>query len=205
MEMEVLNKPLITDWLMVGITAAYVIFTIAIFVSNMMSVCATKRQFAETQRLSVLPFLSVSLSKITLTENVFHLSDIEIRIGEITNADALAWVRTGITIKNTGSGLISNLRINVGADAKVEKNTLESTLICQDNEITIDVSIFGEHQEKKQSKTALFIFFYSDVLGNNYKQILEMNLSILPYSRQISIESFKIKEPNYIESNNVSV
>ena len=57
-----MSMPMITDWLMVGITLIYVIATIAIWFANHKSARATekllvesKRQFDETKRLEHMP------------------------------------------------------------------------------------------------------------------------------------------------------
>ena len=61
--------PLITDWLMVGITAVYVVATIFICIYNGRSAKATReqvaeseRQFEETKRLECMPFLQLEVT-----------------------------------------------------------------------------------------------------------------------------------------------
>lgn len=61
--------PNITDWIMVVITAIYVVATIVICVFNYKTAKAanlqiqeSKRQFDETRRLQIMPYLQVTIT-----------------------------------------------------------------------------------------------------------------------------------------------
>ena len=107
--------PLITDWIMVIITAAYVIATILICIYNGKSADATRkqveesqRQFEETKRLNMMPYLEV-----TLHNDITDITDFPDGIHLVLNSrssENWATIDRRIQIKNIGLGVAKNFR-----------------------------------------------------------------------------------------------
>jgi len=105
--------PLITDWLMVAITAVYVCATIAIWIANKKSAEMTEtqlkesqRQFSESQRLSVLPFLSASIGEsVYPNREELPIPDMFLDLCPVVDSEKTAWINAGVTVSNIGTGL----------------------------------------------------------------------------------------------------
>ena len=194
------------DWVMVIITAVYVAATIAIWRSNKKALKInerqlneSKQQFAETQRLSVLPFLSGSIGEPVYRNNKLPLPDMYLKIGSPKNENSVAWINSGIRIKNIGSGLICKLSSKWCIDGESEDKKVSSTLLCQGGEMIINVSITGEYQDKEIAKKAELIFCFEDVLANRYEQAIEIHLQLHPHNQHMSIVQSEMKEPRLIK------
>ena len=100
--------PLVTDWLMVGITAVYVIATVFICIYNGRSAKATReqvsesqRQYEETKRLEMMPYLQF--------ESTDHSPNYEMNLvlvsGDLRNGTYITILR----VKNIGYGTAKDI------------------------------------------------------------------------------------------------
>lgn len=103
------NSPLITDWIMVVITAIYVITTVLILLANRKAAKAakeqleeSKREFEETRRLGLMPYICFSESSNSLTDYFCHLD-----IGDDVKRESSYHVR--VDIKNIGLGTAKDI------------------------------------------------------------------------------------------------
>ncbi len=197
---------MITDWLMVLITLAYVVTTLFILRANQKSARITEKQleesklqFMETQRLSVLPYLSVEIGD-TLFQEVDDLPifDLDLLLCPIDNSEKHAWINRGIIVTNIGAGLASKLAVKWIVDGNTIEYPLPITVLCCNDKKVINTSISGENQDTLFSKKAELIFCFSDVLGNRYEQTLELNLSLRPFDQRMTLDTSKMQEPIFL-------
>lgn len=201
--------PTVTDWLMVGITAVYVVATIFICMANVKSANATreqvtesKRQFDETQRLATMPFLSLERIKDGTLD-----SDFEISV-PITKEFALFCRHSNVfRLKNIGNGT---------ATAIVYTWICHEKDICETDCFPINaVSVGSSHNvtffytEDEASdcpSKAVLELQYNDLLGHTYEQkiffsfrdrdnndILEKCVVDVPVYKGMLLYSFKGK------------
>lgn len=163
--------PMITDWLMVGITAVYVIATVFICIFNGKSAKATReqvaeseRQFEETKRLECMPFLQMEV----IQGNRKPMFELELPLykEEITDA-----IYAKLLIKNLGNGTATNiiyswhhegLSINetdyppINAIMQGDSYCFQFTFLVDGHIDTVDHIPID--------------FEYNDLLGNTYEQ-----------------------------------
>jgi len=199
---------MITDWLMVIITAIYVGATIKILRANQKSAQTveqqlkeSKRQFIETQRLSVLPYLSSSIGD-TCFQNTDDLPyfDIYLDLCQIEDSEKQAWVNVGIQISNIGVGLASKLTTKWIVDGNETIHSIPVTVLCCNDKRVINASFIGEYHETPYSQKAEVVFCFSDVLGNRYEQTLVLNLSLRPFDQRITLDTYKMQEPIFLDN-----
>lgn len=199
---------MITDWLMVIITAIYVVATILILRANQKTVQMTEKQleisklqFMETQRLSVLPYLSVDIGDTLFQEtDDLPVFDLELPLCPIENNEKHAWINRGIIVTNIGAGLASKLKAKWIVDGNTYENSLPITVLCCDDKKVINISISGEYQDTIFSKKAELVFCFSDVLGSRYEQTLELNLSLRPFDQRMTLDTYKMQEPIFLDN-----
>lgn len=192
--------------LMVVITLAYVVATIAIWCTNRKSTEAmekqleeSKRQFSETQRLSSLPFLSVSIGDIKCSKGERdYFPDLFLSLSEKENRGVWSSIDFGISIKNIGSGLACKLKTRWIADQINEDHSLPANVLCLGDDTTINVKITATNKDGLYSRKAKLVFCFSDVLGHEYEQALELSLSLTPCGADIVIASFSMHEPHEV-------
>lgn len=170
--------PLITDWIMVGVTTIYVVATIAICIFNGKSAKATKEQviesrlqFEETKRLELMPFLQVEIP----TEMGSPRFVIELPCSEEGETENIYSI---VKLKNVGNGSATNIiyswKSNVtkeiitdyipinavmSGDSYIFQLTLETDLLCQDGVVGI------------------LTWQYDDLLGRSYEQKVILEIS----------------------------
>lgn len=192
--------------LMVIITFIYVIATIFIFVANNKSAKATreqldesKRQFSETQRLSVLPCFSVSIGKEPFPEkNGMPFPDICLNIGKISNNDQMAFINSSFYVKNIGSGLACDFYIQWIVDTETSTPSFRLPFICQKSEESFNVSIAGESKDKLISRKAEMKLCFTDIIGNHYEQSIEMYITMHPFNQHMTIDTYRIESPKLV-------
>ena len=198
---------MITDWLMVVITAVYVGATIKILRANQKSVQmteeqleASKHQFLETQRLSVLPYLSASVGD-TCFQNADDLPsfDMYLNLNRIENNEKLAWVNIGVIVTNIGVGLASRFEAKWIVDDNTSVHPIPISVLCCKDKRVINISILGEYQDTPFSQKAELVFCFSDVLGNRYEQSLELYISSRPFDQRMTIDTYSIQETRLFE------
>ena len=176
-----------TDWLMIGITAAYVVATVFICIANFKSARATrdqveesKREYEETRRLQVMPYLQVSFREGLLDEHgdpQTPYSILTISNGEKDNQ--VSMVRY-ITFTNVGQGLNHHTKISWNEINKKEKPRFEKDIVIPpQGKWGTNVLFSAQRPEsddpmkKIVTKESIYIE-YMDLLGNTYRQHVEI-------------------------------
>ena len=176
----------ITDWIMVAITAIYVIATIVICVFNYKTAKAanlqiqeSKRQFDETRRLQIMPYLQVTINTK--------------KDGEIWNPVSEAWfiisdsdkdntVRSDyyITFENIGLGMLHHTKILWNSKSKHNDGYPAKDIVMAINSPwRITGAFFAERAEsddpiKSKRIDCSIDVTYEDLIGNSYSQKVEM-------------------------------
>lgn len=199
--------PMITDWLMVGITFVYVAATIAIWLANHKSARATekqliesKRQFDETKRLEHMPYMQVSFGEwITSEERGSCFPDMWLYINRISD-NRSASSGMSIDVTNIGLGLAVNLKCKWISDRINDEKHFSTTLLKREESCksTFIISAAMPDKEPQYAETSLVICF-DDFLGNHYEQITDISFQIHPH--YISLVHYSVKTPEYIENN----
>ncbi len=200
--------PMITDWLMVIITLVYVIATVYIWRSNRKSAIAaekqleeSKRQFKESQRLSVLPYISATIGETVYPKGTqLPFPDMQVRliVKDRYQDDKLAWVSFGLTLKNIGMGMACNMQADWCTDSHLIHQPLKMTVLCSNHSHPLNITIMAEETEALYSHKGDLILRFSDIAGNMYSQKLEFNCSVHPFSQNISIDTFQVMEPELL-------
>ena len=167
--------PMITDWLMVVITAIYVIATICICIFNARSASATreqvaesKRQFEESKRLETMPFLQVEntngnkepLFKIDLD---FHDEDTERRLFKV------------VKLKNLGNGSASNIIYTwKRSDALDQATDYPPINAIMQGDSYYFCFIYDANDATTTGALGNLIWQYDDLLGNSYEQSVSL-------------------------------
>lgn len=197
--------PLITDWIMVGITAVYVIATIFIYIANNKSAKATreqviesKRQFEETKRLEHMPYMQVDFDKwITSEERGTFLPDMWLNIGQISDQSPIA-SGMSIEVTNIGLGLADKLKCKWISEDIIENKNMSSKLLKQEESCKSTFIISADRKiEESRSAKAILVICFDDFLGNQYEQTVEVTFEI--YDNSISLIYYNVKAPTFIE------
>lgn len=200
-----MSMPMITDWLMVGITLIYVIATIAIWFANHKSARATekqlvesKRQFDETKRLEHMPYMQVSFGEwITSDERGSYLPNMWLDINRTADNHASS-SGMSIDVTNIGLGLAVNLKCQwISGEIKQEQH-LSASLLKEEEccTSTFIISAAVPDKEPQYAETSLKICF-DDFLGNHYEQTVDISFQVHPH--HISLVQYSTKSPKYIE------
>lgn len=165
--------PTVTDWLMVGITAVYVVATIFICMANAKSANATreqftesKRQFDETQRLATMPFLSLEYIKDGTLD-----SDFEISV-PITKGFALFCRHSNVfRLKNIGNGTATDIVYTWICHEKdiCETDCFPINAVSAGSSHNVTFSYTEDEASDCPSKAVLELQ-YNDLLGHSYEQ-----------------------------------
>ena len=172
--------PSITDWIMVGITAIYVVATIAIFRANKKSARAaekqieqakeqieeSERQFLESQRLSCMPFLQLEYDEIPHNGTFFIGLYPDCYKPESNSYEFREGVDSYFWLKNLGNGVAANLSYTWKySNGQVEGNIFPINGLMQRDKYPIIISV---EMNKKIEGTLEWLF--TDFLGNEYTQ-----------------------------------
>lgn len=178
-----------TDWIMIIITAVYVAATIAICVANFKSAKASKEQleesrrqfditkqqaeeqlneqkmqYEETKRLSLMPLLQLYEAEATDSTNNkgFLLS--------FGCGEPYRYSSKCISLRNIGLGSAKNIVFDCYNDNnnwKIEHHPLKTLALISGNHVNINLSYISDRYH--------MIFYYQDLLGNHYKQIIDLD------------------------------
>ena len=199
----------ITEWIMVVITAIYVVATIVICVFNYKTAKAanlqiqeSKRQFDETRRLQIMPYLQV-----TITPK---------KDGEIWNPVPEAWfiisdsdkdntVRSDyyITFENIGLGMLHHTKILWNSKSKHNDGYPAKDIVMAINSPwRITGAFFAERAESDDPFKAKRIdcsidVTHEDLIGNLYSQKVEMLFLI--HHTKIDLVHYSITPPMLTE------
>ena len=174
--------PTITDWLMVGITAVYVVATIIISCANIKSANATrdqltesKRQYEDKKRLEIMPYIQFEQTK----DNANHELNLVLNSGDKLTGKYILLVR----MKNIGNGTAKDIAYtyqwNNGANTH-DRGAFPVQALSSGENQTIKV-VFSHTVEKRAERSACFVLRYRDLLENAYTQKL-----ILRFTRNSS-------------------
>ena len=170
--------PTITDWLMVGITAVYVVATIFISCANIKSANATrdqltesKRQYEDKKRLEIMPYIQFEQTK----DNANHELNLVLDSGDKLTGEYILLVR----MKNIGNGtakdIVYTYQWNNGANTH-DRGAFPVQALSSGESQTIKV-VFFHTVEKRAERSACFVLRYRDLLENAYTQKLNLRFS----------------------------
>ena len=170
--------PTITDWLMVGITAVYVVATIFISCANIKSANATrdqltesKRQYEDKKRLEIMPYIQFEQTK----DNANHELNLVLDSGDKLTGEYILLVR----MKNIGNGTAKDIAYtyqwNNGANTH-DRGAFPVQALSSGESQTIKV-VFFHTVEKRAERSACFVLRYRDLLENAYTQKLNLRFS----------------------------
>ena len=175
--------PMVTDWLMVGITFVYVVATIFICYFNAKSAKATreqvaesKRQFEESRRLQVVPYLQLSFTNSDISDAVPCVY-LEMRNDkeEYTTKQAL------FTLKNIGLGIVHHTKITVTTRYKEDDGYPAFDIVMPPNceKSTYVQFNVKKHHDKLARREDIYIHIkYDDILGNTYSQEAQLLMAV---------------------------
>ena len=172
------NTPSVTDWLMFGVTFAYVVATVLILLANRQSAKVaekqlqlakkelkeSKQQFEESKRLECIPFLQIELP---YAEYPKYQVEIEMPLYR-KESTAFSYVNT--KVKNLGYGAATNIRFfweYKGCPKDLFWN-LPINAIMQGDEYIIQFSFLYDENDLVDKTT--FIWEFEDLLGHSYEQ-----------------------------------
>lgn len=175
--------PTITDWLMVGITAVYVVATIFISCANIKSANATrdqltesKRQYEDKKRLEIMPYFEVRIcGNITDFHECIHLAL------SSQNAENGTVIDQRISIKNIGLGPAKDIRYTWNnLDGEYDRNDLEFTAILPGENKDVNIDFYAEHKDDFSEYVApvSIILTYCDLLENKYHLSIDLVFTI---------------------------
>ena len=170
--------PTITDWLMVGITAVYVVATIFISCANIKSANATrdqltesKRQYEDKKRLEIMPYIQFEQTK----DNANHELNLVLDSGDKLTGKYILLVR----MKNIGNGTAKDIAYtyqwNNGANTH-DRGAFPVQALSSGESQTIKV-VFFHTVEKRAERSACFVLRYRDLLENAYTQKLNLRFT----------------------------
>ncbi len=193
-----------TDWLMVIITAIYVVATIFICIYNGRSAKATqdqlkesRQQYEETKRLEMMPY--IQFDRVNQ-----HSSDIELNLvlcdNEINGPNFI----TIFQVKNIGNGTARNITYywNNFTNRYNRGDFPINALQCSDSKI-ININFILPNQEIENT-VASFDIYFADLLENQYVQKIEFIFK--KTSNQLFFDKIKSYSPELVrlkEDNNV--
>lgn len=172
----------ITDWLMVGITAVYVLATIAICMANIRSaksakeqILESKHQYSETQRLQVMPYL-----QLLLYEPNSNVSAYSVSFDMRNDTNAGVKVKDNFVLKNLGLGIAHHTKITVTTHYKKEEVSAFDIVIppgCEDN-ISVEFTVDNDYGLQGRCEVIEIDIKYDDVVGNTYTQKAKLRLVV---------------------------
>lgn len=169
--------------IMIILTAAYGITTIAIWVANYHSANASKaqleeskRQFEESKRLEMMPCFGIKISEAPVPNYAMEVDITADGEGEVAYRDMQ------VIFQNIGKGLARNVSCKFTSDFVESKDILNSPILPINSETGINLIFCGKinHlQERVLPSTALFELMFEDLLDNKYKQNIQIEFFIL--------------------------
>ena len=164
-------EPTVTDWLMLAVTVIYVVATIVISVFNGRSAKATKeqveesrRQFEETKRLELMPFLQVEIPP-EIGKPCFV---IELPCTDVDNNQDIYSI---VYVKNIGNGSATNILYSW--EIKETKKTINGyppiNAIMSGDGYCFQITLFID-DEIEFDEIGVLTWQYDDLLGRSYEQ-----------------------------------
>lgn len=195
------------EWVMVWITAVYVIATILICYANLKSARATReqvlesqRQFEETKRLERMPYFDVSVAQNFNIPDVFD-TDITVSINGGQSKEvvcSLEWLQ----FTNIGYGTATDLSFTSGNAVDVLPMQFMPSKTFQEDKkgilgIRFDIPFPCDSETHKQNIS--LSLNYQDLLGNRYQQ--ELVLSFCAESeKNVELSEVRVSIPQLINN-----
>lgn len=199
----------ITEWIMVVITAIYVVATIVICVFNYKTAKAanlqiqeSKRQFDETRRLQIMPYLQVT---ITPKKDGVIWNSVPKAWFIISDSDKDNTVRSDyyISFENIGLGMLHHTKILWNSKSKPNDGYPAKDIVMAINSPwRITGAFFAERAEsddpfKSKRIDCSIDVTYEDLIGNSYSQKVEMLFLI--HQTKIDLVHYFITPPMLTE------
>ena len=179
------------DWVMVIITAIYVVATIMIMCANRKAAKAAKdqltemkRQFTETKRLEILPYFEMDVSVGGVDGFEDDESDEQGPLFCIPKRESLNaaehWILIDytITLKNIGIGTAKDLSYTCQyLDKEEKRGTLDFYACASGADKSFCFRIFFVEKEADEIPVNL-TFYYSDLLENVYEVDFNLKFSV---------------------------
>lgn len=170
--------PTITDWLMVVITAIYVVATIYISRANIKSADATreqlvesKRQYEDKKRLEIMPYIQFEQTK----DNANHELNLVLDSGDKLTGKYILL----ICMKNIGNGTAKDIAYtyqwNNGANT-YDRGAFPVQALSSGESQTIKIE-FAHTTQERAERDACFLLRYRDLLENAYTQKLNVRFT----------------------------
>lgn len=191
--------PTITDWLMVVITAVYVVATIFICCANLISAKATreqvtesKRQFEETRRLEIMPYFRFESSSGFLADHTFNLA--------LVNGESkYGFEERSFSVTNVGKGTAKEITCiwnNLGGNSVQISNSITA---LQSGEMQKLKMVFALPSDKPENMTASIELRFKDLLNIQYTQIVQFEFVYL--QNQLLFKDFNVTIPKLQKEN----
>ena len=167
--------PSVTDWLMVVITAIYVVATIAIFVTNKKSEKAAyaqleenRRQYEDKKRLEIMPYVQFERTDGDTNLALKHILD----SGENLQGRYILVLR----IKNIGNGTAKDISYSYQWNNLKKSHDIGPFIIqaLSSGESQVFKIDFAHSNSIKENQSVCFIMRYCDLLDNAYSQKLSI-------------------------------
>ncbi len=169
--------PSVTDWIMVGITAVYVVATILISSANIESAKATREQLAESRRqyedkkrLEIKPYIQFEKTGGTSP------NDQKLRLSLNSGNSKSSVFPIVLRMKNIGNGAAKDIAYVYEWDnhaQKYDRGAFPIQALSSGESGTIRIEFYYSPSTDDQS--AAFILRYRDLLDNEYSQQLSIN------------------------------
>lgn len=210
--------PTITDWIMVGITFLYMLFTIGIFIANLRSsesaksqleetkkqlevsktqfeeqLAETKRQYEETKRLSIMPYFQCDVSK-----NYSYEQNLAIETDNTSGTD----YQDKVCFKNIGLGTAKDIRYiwkNLTSSYDRGAFLFQSALSNESQSISFMFKI----PNYDRNEFSVFIeLIFKDLINNSYSQTIEFKFKKDTFKNMYSIQHIAHEVIQDEENNN---
>ena len=169
--------PSTTDWIMVGITAVYVIATILISAANIKSAKVTREQLAESRRqyedkkrMEIMPY--IQFDKVATA----GLADQKIMLSLNSGVSISSVFPIVLRIKNIGNGAAKDITYIYEWDNHAQKYDrgafpIQALSSGESGSLKIEFS----YTQTMDDQSAAFILRYRDLLENEYSQQLSIS------------------------------
>lgn len=186
----------LTDWIMVGITFVYMLFTIGIFIANIRSsesaksqleetkkqmeesknqfehqLIETKRQYEDKKRLEIMPYIQF--------EQTNDRANLELNLALDSEKNPTGTYILLIRMKNTGNGTAKDIAYTYQWDNgrySYNRGAFPVQALSSGESHTIKIN-FSHSTEAKDDREAIFFMRYRDLLENDYTQNLCVRFS----------------------------
>lgn len=189
--------PSLTDWLMVVVTALYLVVTFLIWRANNNAAESSKaqldemkRQYEDTKRLNILPYI------VADSHGGEWRDEISLYIAENgkMNYSCVAY----LTIKNIGNGTAKDFFYKWNNDnGSYNKGAFPVIALQSGNSHSIKFEFTNTREDLLDTKCSIDLF-YKDMLENQYKQVIvfefHRNVSQLQMSKMYANSPVLIKE-----------